>query len=111
MNLIFIYGPPAVGKLTTAIKLSEKLNYKIFHNHLVIDLVKSVYEQFTNEFNLYFNQDGRPTADPPTGQAGAGTPGLGGPSSPLPRSATSTSAFDRFCTLWGNSAAATIAVL
>lgn len=52
MNLIFIYGPPAVGKLTTAIKLSEKLNYKIFHNHLVVDLVKSVYEQFTNEFNL-----------------------------------------------------------
>lgn len=44
MNLIFIYGVPAVGKLTVAKKLAEKTGYKIFHNHLTVDLVYSIFE-------------------------------------------------------------------
>jgi tRNA uridine 5-carbamoylmethylation protein Kti12 len=44
MNLIFIYGPPAVGKLTVAKELSKITDYKVFHNHLTIDLVSSVFE-------------------------------------------------------------------
>lgn len=38
MKLIFIYGPPATGKLTIAKKLEKKTGYRIFHNHAVIDL-------------------------------------------------------------------------
>ncbi len=43
MELIFIYGPPGVGKLTVATELSGILGYFVFHNHIAIDLVKSIY--------------------------------------------------------------------
>jgi len=44
MKLIIIHGPPAVGKLTVAQELSKITGYKIFHNHLINDLVESVFE-------------------------------------------------------------------
>jgi broad-specificity NMP kinase len=43
MNLIFIYGPPAAGKLTVAKELSKATGYPIFHNHLTRDLVHGLY--------------------------------------------------------------------
>jgi adenylylsulfate kinase-like enzyme len=43
MNLIFLYGPPASGKLTVAEKLSELAGIALFHNHLSRDLVKDIY--------------------------------------------------------------------
>lgn len=43
MNLIFIYGPPASGKLTVARELSALTNIPVFHNHLTRDLVQSIY--------------------------------------------------------------------
>ncbi len=43
MKLVFIYGPPGVGKLTVANELSKITKYPVFHNHIAIDLVKSVY--------------------------------------------------------------------
>ena len=43
MKLIFIYGPPASGKLTIAEKLSELTGIPLFHNHLSRDLVKDIY--------------------------------------------------------------------
>lgn len=43
MRLIFIYGPPASGKLTVAEKLSELTGIPLFHNHLSRDLVKDIY--------------------------------------------------------------------
>ncbi len=43
MKLIFLYGPPASGKLTIAEKLSELANIPLFHNHLSRDLVKDIY--------------------------------------------------------------------
>jgi len=44
MNLLFIHGLPAVGKLTVARELSRLTGYKIFHNHLTVDLVDAVFE-------------------------------------------------------------------
>lgn len=43
MKLIFIYGPPAVGKLTIAESLSETTKIPVFHNHHSRDLVKDIY--------------------------------------------------------------------
>jgi hypothetical protein len=44
MKLIFLHGMPGVGKLTVARELSRLTGYKLFHNHLTVDLVSSVFE-------------------------------------------------------------------
>jgi len=44
MKLIFLYGPPAVGKLTVAKELAKLTGYKLLHNHLTVDLIASLYE-------------------------------------------------------------------
>jgi shikimate kinase len=44
VKLIFLYGLPGVGKLTVARELAKLTGFKIFHNHLTVDLVGSVFE-------------------------------------------------------------------
>ncbi|MFH0928085.1 MAG: AAA family ATPase [bacterium] len=44
MKLIIIHGPPAVGKLTVATELSKITGYRVVHNHLINDLVESIFE-------------------------------------------------------------------
>jgi malonyl-CoA O-methyltransferase len=44
MKLIFIYGMPAVGKLTVARELARLSRLPLFHNHLVVDTVLSLFE-------------------------------------------------------------------
>jgi len=44
MNLVLIYGAPGVGKLATARALATLTGFKLFHNHLVFDLVRAVFE-------------------------------------------------------------------
>lgn len=43
MNLVFIYGPPAAGKLTVAKELAELTGYKLFHNHLTYDFIHGIF--------------------------------------------------------------------
>ena len=50
MKLIFIYGLPASGKLTVAQELAAISGYKVFHNHLVVDLLQTVFEFSSPEF-------------------------------------------------------------
>ena len=50
MKLIFIYGLPAVGKLTVARELAAATGYKLFHNHLAVDLLLSVFDFGAPEF-------------------------------------------------------------
>jgi hypothetical protein len=44
MKLIFLYGLPGTGKLTIARELAELTGYKLFHNHMTVDLLLSVFE-------------------------------------------------------------------
>ena len=44
MKLIFLHGMPGVGKLTVGTELAKLTGYKLFHNHLTVDLVTSVFE-------------------------------------------------------------------
>ena len=53
MKVIFLYGPPASGKLTIAKKLAEKTGISLFHNHLTFDLAEVLYEPFTQPFYDY----------------------------------------------------------
>ena len=53
MKLIFLYGPPASGKLTIAEELSELTSIPLFHNHLSRDLVKDIYgDKLTDNYTL-----------------------------------------------------------
>lgn len=44
MKLIFLHGLPGVGKLTVARELARLTGFRLFHNHLTVDLVGSVFE-------------------------------------------------------------------
>jgi hypothetical protein len=44
MKLVFIYGMPAAGKLTVARELAKMTGFKLFHNHLAVDLLLSTFE-------------------------------------------------------------------
>lgn len=43
MELIFLHGAAASGKLTTARALETLLGYPVFHNHLVVDALTTVF--------------------------------------------------------------------
>lgn len=43
MKLIFIHGAPAVGKLSVARELATLTGFRLFHNHLTVDLVSSLF--------------------------------------------------------------------
>jgi chloramphenicol 3-O-phosphotransferase len=52
MNLIFLHGAPAVGKLAVARELARLTGYRLFHNHLTVDLVSSVFTFGSEPFVL-----------------------------------------------------------
>lgn len=43
MDLIFLHGTAASGKLTTAQALADQVGFPVFHNHLVVDLLTTVF--------------------------------------------------------------------
>ncbi|HEV3381064.1 MAG TPA: AAA family ATPase [Trebonia sp.] len=43
MNLVYIYGPPASGKLTVAERLSELTGFPLFHNHLTVNVLRTIF--------------------------------------------------------------------
>ncbi|SRR5579864_4133140 len=51
MKLVFIYGPPASGKLTVAKELAKLTGFKLFHNHVSIQFVESLFEFGTKPFS------------------------------------------------------------
>jgi hypothetical protein len=47
MKLLLLYGPPAVGKLTIAKEIARLTGLKLFHAHLTVDLVASIFPRGT----------------------------------------------------------------
>jgi hypothetical protein len=56
MKLIFLHGRPAVGKLTVARELATLTDFKLFHNHLTVDLVSSLFPFGSEPFILLREQ-------------------------------------------------------
>ncbi len=50
LKLVFIYGPPAVGKLTVATELAKITGFKLFHNHVSLQFVRSIFDFGTRAF-------------------------------------------------------------
>ena len=56
MKLVFIHGAPAVGKLTVARELARLTGFRLFHNHLTVDLVSSLFPFGSEPFILLREQ-------------------------------------------------------
>jgi len=56
MKLVWIYGPPASGKLTVAKELAKITSHKVFHNHLTVDLIEAVISSTNEKFWDYVNK-------------------------------------------------------
>jgi hypothetical protein len=50
MKLVFIYGPPASGKLSVARELAKLTGFRQFDNHVSIQFVQSIFEFGTAPF-------------------------------------------------------------
>ena len=64
-NLIIVSGPQAVGKMTVAEKLSEKIGYRLMTNHNSIELSDIIFERKSDaqkEFNLLIRKAAFETA-------------------------------------------------
>jgi shikimate kinase len=44
MRLVFLYGPPAAGKLTIGSELAAFTGYRLFHNHLTVNLAREIFD-------------------------------------------------------------------
>lgn len=51
MKLLFLYGAPAVGKLTVANEIAAQTNFKVFHNHLSIYAIEPIFPFGTQSFS------------------------------------------------------------
>ena len=51
MIVVFIHGPVAAGKHTIGSLLSERTGLPLFHNHLTVDLVDTLFDFGTEPFN------------------------------------------------------------
>jgi hypothetical protein len=56
MRLVFLYGPPGAGKLTVARELSSTTGIPVFHNHLTVDCVASVFQRGSPSFDRLISQ-------------------------------------------------------
>ncbi|UJG41591.1 MAG: AAA family ATPase [Candidatus Heimdallarchaeum aukensis] len=50
MHFVIIFGPPAVGKMSVGKELANITGFKLFHNHMSIELVLTLFDYGTPEF-------------------------------------------------------------
>jgi gluconate kinase len=53
VKLVFIYGLPGTGKFTVAKELAALTGYKLFHNHLTVDLAASLFPHGSEAYMEY----------------------------------------------------------
>jgi hypothetical protein len=51
MTLLFVFGPPAVGKMTVGRAVADAGGYRLFHNHHTIEPLLDVFDFGTPQFN------------------------------------------------------------
>ena len=56
MRLVYLYGPPGVGKLTVARELAALTGYPQLHNHLTVNLVSTLFPYGNADFTRLLRQ-------------------------------------------------------
>ena len=51
MRLLVIFGPPAVGKMTVGREIARRSDFRLFHNHTLIEPLLEVFDYGTPPFN------------------------------------------------------------
>lgn len=55
-TFILIFGPPAVGKMTIGQELEKLTGMKLFHNHMILDPLLSIFGDYNHNLkNLVFD--------------------------------------------------------
>jgi len=54
--MIWIVGPPAVGKMAVGLEIAKKTGYKLLHNHGTIELLIPIFEFGTPKFDILNNE-------------------------------------------------------
>ncbi len=49
MKLIFLYGPPAVGKYTVGAELARQTGFRNIHNHVSVDVARLLFGKKTDD--------------------------------------------------------------
>src|SRR4051812_47418575 len=73
MELVIIFGPPAVGKMTVGHELCKLTSFKLFHNHMTIEPVLDIFPFGSPPFGRLVNEFRRRIIEE---AADAGLPGL-----------------------------------
>ena len=50
MTLLFVFGPPAVGKMTVGRAIADASDFRLFHNHATIEPLLDVFDFESPEF-------------------------------------------------------------
>ncbi len=56
MHFVVIFGPPAVGKMTVGHELAQRTGFKLFHNHMTIELVLNFFPYGHPQFRTLVNE-------------------------------------------------------
>ena len=56
MTLLFVFGPPAVGKMTVGRAIADASDFRLFHNHHVLEPLLDVFDYGTPPFNRLLNE-------------------------------------------------------
>src|SRR5215212_4150122 len=60
MTLLFVFGPPAVGKMTVRRALADASSFRLFHNHHVIEPLLEAFEFETSQFQMLLGEFRQP---------------------------------------------------
>ncbi len=56
MQLVVIFGPPAVGKMTVGHELVKLTGFKLFHNHMTVEPISDIFEFGSPPFGRLVNE-------------------------------------------------------
>jgi hypothetical protein len=56
VTLLFVFGPPAVGKMTVGRAIADAGDFRLFHNHHMLEPLLDVFDYGTPPFNLLLEE-------------------------------------------------------